>query len=74
MYQTCPGELGKLAALDGLRNPRVPALPRLLLLLICLLPASPRATEVVPWLYEVAVPVADQSEPERRRAASEGLK
>jgi hypothetical protein len=74
VYQTCPGELGKLAALDGLRNPRVPPLPRLLLLLICLLPASPRATEVVPWLYEVAVPVADQSESERRRAASEGLK
>lgn len=52
----------------------MPALPRLLLLLIILVPGTPRATEVVPWLYEVAVPVADQSESERRRAASEGLK
>jgi hypothetical protein len=39
-----------------------------------MLPGSLYATEVVPWLYEVAVPVADQSEAERRRAGAEGLK
>jgi len=44
-----------------------------LLLLIALLPGSLAATEVVPWLYEVAVPVSDQSAAERRRAGSEGL-
>lgn len=38
------------------------------------LPGVLRAAEVVPWLYEVAVPVADQSERERSRASSEGLR
>ena len=36
-------------------------------------PGSPRAAEVVPWLYEVAVPVENQSDRERNRASSEGL-
>ncbi len=31
------------------------------------------AATVVPWLYEVAVPVADQSDRERSRASGEGL-
>jgi hypothetical protein len=43
------------------------------MVLIALLPGSLTATEVVPWLYEVAVPVTDQSEAERRRAGTEGL-
>lgn len=74
MYQTCPGEFGKLAALSHQRDRRLRALPRFLLLMILLLPGSPRATEVVPWLYEVGVPVADQSAAERSRAAADGLK
>jgi hypothetical protein len=51
----------------------------LLVSLLILLPGTlfaPRmlaAAEVVPWLYEVAVPVQDQSAAERRRASSEGL-
>ncbi len=74
MYQTCPGEFGKLAALSDQRDCRLRVLPRLVLLLV-FLPAGPLwATEVVPWMYEVAVPVEDQSTAERRRAASEGLK
>jgi hypothetical protein len=32
-----------------------------------------QATEVVPWLYEVSVPVASQSSDERSRAAGEAL-
>ena len=36
-------------------------------------PQTLSAAEVVPWLYEVAVPVENQSEAERRRASSEGL-
>ena len=36
-------------------------------------PQTTSAAEVVPWLYEVAVPVENQSEAERRRASSEGL-
>ena len=52
-----------------------PLLIALLLLLpgtLCL-PGPLNAAEVVPWLYEVAVPVEDQSEAERNRASSEGL-
>jgi len=46
----------------------------LLTLLVVLSPlGAVRAVEVVPWLYEVSVPVANQSEGERRRASSEGL-
>ncbi|HEY5647686.1 MAG TPA: DUF2066 domain-containing protein [Pseudomonadales bacterium] len=47
---------------------------KLLILLLVVLPAGAlRAAEVVPWLYEVAVAVASQSDGERRRASSEGL-
>ncbi len=50
-------------------NPLTP-----LLLLALLLPAAPaRSADVVPWLYEVAVPVADQSDAERSRASGEAL-
>ncbi len=51
----------------------------LLIALLILLPGTllaPRfspAAEVVTWLYEVAMPVADQSEAERKRASSAGL-
>jgi len=46
----------------------------LLTLLLVLSPLGVvRAAEVVPWLYEVAVPVTNQSDGERRRASSEGL-
>lgn len=38
-----------------------------------LMPHALYAAEVVPWLYEVAVPVADQSGEERSRASGEGL-
>ncbi len=38
-----------------------------------LAPHSLSAAEVVPWLYEVAVPVENQSEQERNRASGEGL-
>ncbi len=34
---------------------------------------SARAMDVVPWLYDVRVAVADQSDEERQRAAAEGL-
>lgn len=47
---------------------------RLLTLLLTLLPlGAVQPAEVVPWLYEVSVPVANQSDGERRRASSEGL-
>jgi hypothetical protein len=52
-----------------------PLLIALLLLLpgtLCV-PGPLNAAEVVPWLYEVAVPVENQSEAERNRASSEGL-
>lgn len=47
---------------------------RLLILLLTLLPlGTVQPAEVVPWLYEVSVPVANQSDGERRRASSDGL-
>ena len=48
---------------------------RALLLLLALMSfcGPGQAAEVVPWLYEVAVPVLDQSDEERRRASEEGL-
>ena len=45
----------------------------LALVLILAWSGSARAVELVPWLYQVAVPVADQSTAERERAASEAL-
>ena len=45
----------------------------LLLLVLTFLGGSAGAAEVVPWLYEVAVPVEDQSEAERARASADGL-
>lgn len=45
----------------------------LLLLVLIIFGGTVRAAEVVPWLYEVAVPVADQSDSERSRASSAGL-
>ena len=52
-----------------------PILTILLLILpgALLAPGALRAAEVVPWLYEVAVPVENQSEQERTRASSDGL-
>jgi len=43
------------------------------LLLVCFLVGSVRAAEVVPWLYEVSVPVTGQSVEERQQAASAAL-
>lgn len=46
----------------------------LLTLLLCIpLCGTAAAAEVVPWLYEVAVPVDNQSEAERSRGSSLGL-
>ena len=42
-------------------------------LLVLLIGGSSRASEVVPWLYEVSVPVASQSSDERVRASGEAL-
>lgn len=52
-----------------------PLLTTLLLSLLgtLFLPRALCAAEVVPWLYEVAVPVENQSDRERSRASSEGL-
>lgn len=46
----------------------------LLLLVLMTFCSLSRAAEVVPWLYEVAVPVQNQSESQRRQASGEGLK
>ncbi|MGE0624710.1 MAG: DUF2066 domain-containing protein [Pseudomonadales bacterium] len=46
----------------------------LLTLLLILSPlGAVQAVEVVPWLYEVSVPVTNQSDGERRRGSSEAL-
>ncbi len=46
----------------------------LLTLLVCMsLSGTAAAAEVVPWLYEVAVPVENQSDAERSRGSSVGL-
>ena len=46
---------------------------RLVLALVLAWSGSARAVELVPWLYQVAVPVADQSTAERERASSAAL-
>jgi hypothetical protein len=71
VYQTSVFELGKLAAsvLGGLTDLR----SVLTLLLLLLIGGSSRASEAVPWLYEVSVPVSSQSSDERNRASAEAL-
>lgn len=74
VYQTCCGELGKLAAgfSEGFNLMQQGCCRLMLLLLALQTPGFARAVEVT-WMYDVVVPVADQTAAARLDAGRAGL-